>query len=180
MQDKMVIGFQHGDKESYQLIFNTLYSSMCLFAKKFTNDYDDAEDIVQEVFIELWNQRAKFESISQIKAFLYLSVKNKCINFKNHLRVKERHTQTELSGNDAFFDEYIIEAEVVQNLNIEINKLPEQRKRVILLSMQGLKNNEIADNMQISINTVKQQKKLAYKQLREKLKPSNPILFLLF
>jgi RNA polymerase sigma-70 factor (family 1) len=180
MQDKAVIGFQHGNKGSYQAIFIQLYPVMCLFARKFINDYDDAEDIVQEIFIELWHQRAKFESTNQIKAFLYLSIKNKCINYNNHLRVKEKHAQTEQPDNDVSFEEYVIEAEVVHSLYVEINKLPEQRKRVILLSMEGLKNNEIADSMQISINTVKQQKKLAYQQLREKLKPSHHILFLLF
>ena len=180
MQDKTVIEFQRGDKESFRLLFNMLYPVMCLFARKFIVDYDDAEDITQEIFIELWNQRAKFESINQIKAFLYLSIKNRCINFKKHISIKEKYAQTTLSDNDIVFDAFVIEAEVVQNLNNAINKLPEQRKQVIMLSMQGLTNNEIADSMQISINTVKQQKKIAYKQLREKLASSPHILFLLF
>jgi RNA polymerase sigma-70 factor (ECF subfamily) len=169
MQDGTVIKFQQGDKKSYKILFNMLYPAMCLFAKKFINDYDNAEDIAQDVFIELWNQRAKFESIDQIKAFLYLSVKNKCLNFKKHLVVREKYANSALEDYESIFEEYVLETEVVQNINTAINNLPEQRKQIIILSVQGLKNNEIAEDMQISINTVKLQKKIAYQQLREKL-----------
>ncbi|RPH31903.1 MAG: RNA polymerase sigma-70 factor [Bacteroidales bacterium] len=179
MNDKIIIEFQQGDKESYRLIFDSLYSTMCLFANKFIHDYDDAEDIVQEVFIELWHQRVKFESIYHIKSFLYLSIKNRCINYKKHLLSKEKHSKSIIDNNDLYFEDYVLEAEVIQNLNNAINNLPEQRKQVILLSMQGLKNNEIAEDMRISIDTVKLHKKLAYKQLREKLNPSLSILLLL-
>ena len=90
MQENTILKFRNGDKQSYRLLFNLLYPVMCLFAKKIINDYDDSEDIVQEVFIELWKQRTRFEGIEQIKAFLYLSVKNRCLNFKKHLTVKEK------------------------------------------------------------------------------------------
>lgn len=180
MNDRTILEFQQGDKNSYRLIFESQYSTMCLFANKFINDYDDAEDIAQEVFIELWHQRAKFESINHIKSFLYLSIKNRCINYKKHLLIKENHSKSIVDNSDLFFEDYVLEAEVIQNLNNAINNLPEQRKQVILYSMQGLKNNEIAENMKISIDTVKLHKKLAYKQLREKLGNSISVLFLLF
>ena len=152
---------------------------MCLFANKFINNYDDAEDLTQEVFIELWNQRAKFVSIEQVKAFLYLSIKNRCINLKKHFNIREKYAQATLSDNEAFIDEYVIEVEVVNSLNHAINTLPEQQKQVIILGLQGFKNEEIAQNMQISINTVKLYKKIAYKQLRTKIS-TIPILLLIF
>jgi RNA polymerase sigma-70 factor (family 1) len=172
MQENTILKFRNGDKKSYRSLFNRLYPVMCLFAKKFINDYDDSEDIVQEVFIELWNQRTRFESIEQIKAFLYLSVKNRCLNFKKHLTVKERFIKIAMADTEQFFEEHVLETEVMQNINDAINNLPDERRKIIIMGMQGLKNNEIAEHMQISINTVKLQKKIAYKQLREKLKPS--------
>jgi RNA polymerase sigma-70 factor (family 1) len=180
MQDNTVLKFRNGDKKAYRSLFIELYPVMCLFSKKIIHSYDDAEDIVQEVFIELWNQRQRFESTEQIKAFLYLSVKNRCLNFLKHLRVEEKFVVTTMSDNGQFFEEHILGAEVVQNIYNAVNDLPEQRKRIILLSMEGLKNNEIAKNMQVSINTVKLQKKIAYKQLREKLKPSLYISLFIF
>lgn len=180
MQDNTILKFQYGDKQSFRSLFNLLYPVMCLFSKKFINNYDDAEDIVQEVFIELWNQRAKFGGLDQIKAFLYLSIKNRCLNFKKHLMVKEKYANTILEDYENIFEEYVLEAEVVQNINTAIKNLPDQRKQILILSMQGLKNNEIAEDMQISINTVKLQKKIAYRQLREKLGSSLLVFSFLF
>jgi RNA polymerase sigma-70 factor (family 1) len=172
MQENTILKFKNGDKKAYRSLFIKLYPVMCLFSKKIIHDYDDAEDIVQEVFIELWNQRQSFESIEQIKAFLYLSIKNRGLNFLKHLKVKEKYAGTTIADSGQFFDEHILEAEVIQNIYNAINDLSEKRKQIIILSMQGLKNNEIANDIQVSINTVKLQKKIAYKQLREKLKPS--------
>ena len=169
MQDKIVIEFQHGDNEAYRSIFNMLYPTMCLFAKKYIDNYNDAEDIAQEIFIELWNQRTKFESFEQIKAFLYLSIKNRCLNVIKHNVVKEKYSQTFLLEQEQYFEEYVVEVDVIFLLNEAVNKLPEQRKHIMHLSMQGLANNEIAEQMQISINTVKLHKKIAYKELRNKL-----------
>jgi RNA polymerase sigma-70 factor (family 1) len=172
MQENTILKFRNGDKKAYRTLFIELYPVMCLFSKKIIHSYDDAEDIVQEVFIQLWNQRQRFESVEQIKAFLYISVKNRCLNFLKHLRVEKKYFVTTMADNEQFFEEHILGAEVVQNINNAINDLPEQRKRIIILSMEGLKNNEIAKNMQVSVNTVKLQKKIAYRQLREKVKPS--------
>jgi RNA polymerase sigma-70 factor (ECF subfamily) len=180
MQDDTILKFQNGDKKAYRSLFIKLYPVMCLFSKKIIHSYDDAEDIVQEVFIELWYQRTRFESIEQIKAFLYLSIKNKCLNFLKHLRVREKFVNTAMADTEQFFEEHILETEVIQNINNAINNLPEQRRKIIILSMQGLKNNEIAEHMQVSINTVKLQKKIAYKRLREKLKPSLYISLFIF
>jgi RNA polymerase sigma-70 factor (family 1) len=180
MQDKTVINFQHGDKESYQSIFSVLYPLMCLFSRKFIKNYDDVEDITQEAFIELWNERAKFESFEQIKAFLYVSIKNKCLNYLKHQNIKEKYSQTILFEQDQHFENFVIEAEVINQLNNAINNLPEQRRLIMQLSIQGLSNNEIAENMQISINTVKLHKKIAYKELRNKWGTAQSILLLLF
>jgi len=180
MQENTILEFRLGNMQSYRLIFNELYSSMCLFSKKFLADFEDAEDIVQEVFIELWNQHSKFDSFEQIKAFLYTSIKNRCLNFKKKLIVREKFAKTTLASTELCFEEYVLETEVVQNINNAINNLSEQRKQIIILGMQGLKNNEIAEDLQISINTVKLQKKIAYSQLREKLKRPFLVLFLLF
>jgi RNA polymerase sigma-70 factor (family 1) len=175
-----MLKFHQRDTESYRLLFEMLYPGMCLFSKKYVYDYDDAEDIVQEVFIELWNQWAKFESIEHIKAFLYLSIKNRCLNFKKHIMIKEKYFNSVMTDDEDVFEGHVIEAEVAQNISNAIRNLPEQQRQIILLSMQGLTNNDIAEDMQISINTVKLQKKIAYKKLRGKLKPLLFTLLLMY
>lgn len=178
MHGNTILKFHKSDTESYRLLFEMLYPGLCLFSKKFVYNYDDAEDIVQEVFIALWNQWTKFESKEHIKAFLYLSIKNKCLNFKKHLSIKEKYFNNVMTDGEDIYEELVIESEVAQNISNAINKLPE--KQIIILSMQGLTNNEIAKDMQTSINTVKLQKKIAYKKLRERLKPILFTLLLFF
>jgi RNA polymerase sigma-70 factor (ECF subfamily) len=160
--------FYANGKESYKLVFTSLYPVMALYANKMVNDYHVAEDIAQEVFVELWQQRSKFESFNHVKAFLYLSVKNKCLNHKKHEAVKEKYNASAEHITDEA-DENIIEVEVINNLYSSINSLPEQQKQVIVCSMQGLKNEEIAEQLRISINTVKHHKKAAYLHLRNKV-----------
>jgi RNA polymerase sigma factor (sigma-70 family) len=135
MQDNTILRFQHSDKQSYKLLFHKLYPIMCLFSKKFINDYNDTEDIVQEVFIELWEQHEKFESIEQIKAFLYLSIKTKCLNFMKHQVVKENFIKTSLANSEQLFEEQVLEAEVVRIIYNVISKPSRQRKQFITLSM---------------------------------------------
>ncbi|HEY4787251.1 MAG TPA: RNA polymerase sigma-70 factor [Bacteroidales bacterium] len=180
MKDNIIKQFNHGNKDAYHLLFTKLYPVMCLFAEKFVHHPGDAEDISQEIFIELWHQRVKFESIDQVKAFLYLSVKNRCLNFSKHQRIKEKYTQTVNMNHDPSFEERIIEAEVIQHLHNAIESLPNQQKQVIIHTLEGLSNHEISENMQISLNTVKFHKKAAYQQLREKLGSASFILVILF
>ena len=165
--------FREGSRKVYQDIFENLYSILCSFANKYLFDNDESEDICQEVFIELWKQKEKFENYDQIKAFLYLSVKNKCLNVLKHQKVKDKFKTSDSStDNDIYFEEQIIKAEVVSTIYQSINRLSKQRREIIILSMQGLKNNEIAENLNVSVNTIKLQKKIAYQKLREELKHS--------
>jgi RNA polymerase sigma-70 factor (family 1) len=160
------------------MIFSEFYKALCSFACKYLNDRDEAEDVVQEVFIELWNQRERFLEFNHVKSFLYLSVKNKCLNRINHLKVKESFVVECLDDKiTESFENHLIKAEVVRQIRYELDQLPMQRKKIILLNMQGLKNEEIAEDLEISINTVKLQKKIAYEQLRQKL---GDIVFNLF
>lgn len=168
-KETIVQNFKNGDKEAFRHLFELLYPAMCIFARKYLKDSVDAEDIAQEVFIELWNHKTKFQSLEQVKSFLYLSVKNRCLNFIKHLQVKEKYAQTTEMDHEASFEERVIETEVIHQLNQAIVSLPEQQRQVILLSLQGLKNEEIASDMGLSINTIKLYKKIAYEQLRNKV-----------
>ena len=137
--------------------------------------------MAQEVFIELWNHRERFNDLSQIKAFLYLAAKNKCLNIIKHHRVKGKYQQSLSSEEDEtnIFGDEVLHSETIHNLNIAINNLSGQRKKIIMLGMQGMKNKEIALELGISVNTVKLQKKIAYRKLREKLTSSILIILTL-
>ncbi len=180
LKEKYIIKFQKGNVHAYKQLFGELYPVMCSFANKFLKNTGEAEDNVQEAFIELWKQHEKFISLDQIKAFLYLSVKNRCLNVLKHHKIKGRYAQNILNNEEAYFHDHLIEAEFVSLIKEAIQQLTDQRKEIILLMLQGLKNNEIAERLNISVNTVKMQKKIAYRQLREKLQHSLLLLLDLF
>jgi RNA polymerase sigma-70 factor (family 1) len=173
--------FSKTDRDAQELFlafFSSYYGILCSFAYKYIAERDEAEDIAQESFIALWQNRHKMQNEDQAKAFLFLTVKNKCINVLKHFRVREKYLkETEEEDPGYFFEEQMVFAEVIAELKRTISELPPKRQKIVVLSLDGLHNDEIATQMKISVNTVKLQKKIAYRYLREKLKNS---LFLLF
>ena len=79
--DEIVSGFNKGNQRSFSSIFNTYYASLCFFAERMILDKQEAEDIVEETFVKLWRLHANFETMQNIKAFLYITTKNACLNY---------------------------------------------------------------------------------------------------
>jgi len=161
-----------GENIAFENIFNSFFPALCSFATTYVHDHSVSEDVVQEVFIALWNNRENFNDPLSLKSFLYTSVRNKCLNFIKHQNVANKHleaSEKELESELVFFD-HLIEEETHRLIYNAIDELPPHCKKILLLSLNGLTNPEIADQLNISINTVKTQKAIAYKQLRIKLK----------
>ncbi len=174
---------QERDEEAFNEIFLALYPRLCLFAERFVQDSSDAEDIVEEAFIKLWNQPVLFNDDEHLKASLYRSIRNACLNF---LKVNQRRVDR-----DSFFFEergeydeatYLSEitrTELLAELYAAISELPPQAQKVIIKSyIEGQSNQEVADDLSLSINTVKNHKQHGLALLRKKL--SDNSYFLLF
>jgi len=167
------------NSEGFKLLYTYYYKSLILFAIGYVEQEDVAKDIVQELFVSLWEQSISFSSESLFKSYLYNSVRNKSLNHLKHLKVQEKHINTvkfEQSEAECTEDE-IEEQEIYRKVFAAIDKLPSRCKEVFQLHLKGKKNKEIADLLQISINTVKVQKKRAMKYLRENVGPMIIILF---
>lgn len=172
--DKTIIeGISSGDKKAFKLVFEEYFNALCAFSYKYITDQSETEDIVQDVFISFWEHNKDFDHINSIKAFLYTSTRNKCLNHLKHRIVTQKHEQAliyELES-DQFFISHVIEEEAFNQLYTEIRDLPESAKNIMLLALKGLKNREIAKKLNISENTVKTHKKIAYAKLKKKLNP---------
>lgn len=155
------------------------YLSLCTYGYAFVKDEDVVGDFVQEAFLSLWKRREGFHVFAAIKSFLYLNVKNSCLNWLKHEVVKMRN-ERELSEYLLCIDDedFILENEIHEELYRALKDLPEQSRRVVVMTMHGLSNQEIASQLNISQNTVKTLKLKAYRVLRERLK--NVHWFLLF
>lgn len=165
-----------------EYLFKKYYSRLCYFAFKLIKNQDASKDLVQDVFMKYWHKKETFESELAIKNFLYLSLKNASLNYIRHLTVEKKFTD-DLSP-EKFIEEKtitnLIRAEVLGTIHVAIENLPDGCKTVLKLSfVEGLKNDQIAQELGISINTVKTQKQRALKLLRLSLSDTAYFLLLL-
>lgn len=159
--------------EGYKSLFDTLYPPLCLFANKYLNDMDASKDVVQDVFIKVWEQKIPYPNFYAIKSFLYTSVKNRCLDY-----LKSTYHRSVMPSSDMDFDQLHTEEffltqltiiDTYSQLEIAIKTLPNKCERVVRLSLKAYTNKEIAEEMSISKNTVKSQKRIAYEKLRHSL-----------
>lgn len=178
-EDRMLIqNIRQGDSAVLKHFFESFYPSVCVFARKYLKDMDLAEDVAQETFIEFWKKRELFEDMKAAKGFIYTVCRNKCLNHIRISHIREDILQREMAS-EVYFYELVLEEESYRKIYQSIESLASQSKKIILLSMNGLKNPEIAEELNISVNTVKTLKKNAYKELRSKLNNQVFFLFLL-
>ncbi len=153
---------------SVEQLFDKYYNVLCNFALSFVNDDDLAEDIVQETFVKFWETSKNKDIKESAKSYLYMMVKNRCLNHIEHLGSRDKYKlHIESTSDLSVVEEDIDVFERKEKLYQAIEELPESRKKIIQLScVDGLKYSEIAEDLGISKNTVKTQISLAYKYLR--------------
>ena len=165
-----------GFKGFFELYFESVYR----FARKYTGEDAIARDIAQDTFIRLYERREDFDVPEKAKSFIYITARNLCLDYLKHQKIQEQyHQKQSLSEKEeADFLQEITYQETLRILHRAIDTLPPQTRNIILLGLNGKNNNEIAETLNISVNTVKSLKKSAYTSLRGQLKDS--MLFVLF
>ena len=178
MEKREITGVQ-GQVNNIEVIFKEYYGSLCYFASRFLKDEEVIEDLVQDVFITLLEKKMFFQSEVHLKNFLYLSIRNSCLNYIRSTRSKDRYIASLAYEEQAEnFEESIILTEIHRELAVE--KLPEECRKVFQLCyFQGLDNESAAQELGLSVNTVKAQKARGKKILRENLKDILSLLMLL-
>jgi RNA polymerase sigma-70 factor (ECF subfamily) len=147
---------------AFEQVFRQFNPPLVFFAGRWVHDMAIAQDIVTDVFVKLWQKKADFKNMYSIKAFLYISTRNACINHqqqaKYQARVRETIRQQSSDCESKGLNEAIY-AEVLQQVNTIVNDLPAKCKEVITLSYwRGMNCHEIAHKMQISVHTVRNQR----------------------
>lgn len=158
--------------EGYRLLFMQYYKPLCIQATLLLNNAEAAEDVVQEVLIYLWKQERFAYIGSSLGGYLGVSVKNACLQYLE----KERRQQTRLDDYAAFAAlPEIADPEELErryrHMEAAINQLPEQCSTIFrLVHLQNKKYLEAAEEVGVSVNTVKTQLKIAMQKLREAVK----------
>lgn len=159
------------DRVTMKNIFDRFYFSLCSFAYRYVQDNDLVEDFVQEAFMKLWERRWEMKQLFEVKGFLFVIVKNLCLDHLKHQKVKARNEellQQEFESSEEFSG-HILEKEVDGLLYEALKELPERSRQIVIMTMKGLGNEKIAEDLSISINTVKTLKLRSYQVLRKKL-----------
>ncbi|MCK3685363.1 RNA polymerase sigma-70 factor [Maribellus sp. YY47] len=168
-----------GNELAFEKLFRQYYRPLCVFATRILQDYEMAEEVVQDFFVKLWERKEGFIVDTSVKNYLFRSVKNLSINVIKHEQIKLKHAQqsiAEAEAND--YKDHFLEVDLELAIEKSINELPEKRREIFRLSREeSLKYREIAERLNISIKTVEVQMGLAIKILREKLKRYNTFLF---
>jgi RNA polymerase sigma-70 factor (ECF subfamily) len=176
-EQELVTRIKAGDNAAFEAVFRSYYARMVVFAQGFIHDRDSAENIVQGVFVRLWEKRASAD-ISSLKAYLFASVRNSSLNEIKRLGViRNSESKFGLEEVDCDNERYDF---LVERLFEAVEQLPAQRRKIFLMSrVDGKKYREIAELLQLSPKTVECQMGKALEFLRGKLMPFNRLVFLL-
>jgi RNA polymerase sigma-70 factor (ECF subfamily) len=170
---EIVSELKRGSTKALHAVHDLYYPALRHFAMSLVVDGPAAEDIVAEVFVTLWKKHKDFETLQNIKAFVYISTRNACINHLKKLQrdvvMKSGLTNYLSLDHEEFALNEMIKAEVLQQIYEAIEALPSQCKKVFKLCyVEGLSNSQVAEQFSISINTVKNHKVKALGLLRLK------------
>jgi len=155
-------------------LFDSHFHHLVLYAFRYINDYGQSEEIVQDVFVKVWQNFEQLKQINNLKAYLYKAVHNSSLNYLRHLKIQQKYLTEAAFLNDGIDnsdDESSTETETTNKIHTAINKLPDNWKEAIVLSKYDkLKYHEIAEKMNISQKTVEKYISKALQMLRVELK----------
>lgn len=164
--------FAQGDERAFRVLYDRYAAGLRYFASKYVDDDAEIEDIVQDAFVALWEKRADFREETSVKAYLYQAARNDCLNLKRHRKVREAYAEQVMQAGEegeSFLDR-MLEAEVYTALKEVFEELPPACKTVYRMSLNGMSHEEIAEELHITVNTVKKHKNNANHYMKERLK----------
>lgn len=175
---------QRGDTSALEYFYQEYMELLYYRALGYVKDPAVAEDIVQEVFIRFWDNRHKWDISVSVPAYLSRAVVNSCKDFLDHQNVHLRYEKEYISVNPVEF-EMNYDAEELdalrERLNVFIDSLPEKCREIFILAcVEGLKYREVAERLDVSVNTVKTQVKSAYTKLRDEFDLKDRELIIVF
>ena len=172
-ENEIIRRIRQGDIGQFESLFRSSYVSLVRYAKTLIKDHDSAEEIVQDLFFRLWQDKEKLNIESSLNGYLFRSVHNKCLHFIEHNKVVERYAE-EMSFRQP--DKQESPSDILQYRELQarisriLERLPERCGQVFYLSrFEGLKYTEIAEKLSVSVKTVESNMGRALKEFRKEL-----------
>lgn len=171
---------QGGDQSAFESLFREHYAALCGFARKLVVDPAVSEELVQDLFVQLWEKKATLSPEISLRSYLFTATRNSCLNHLKHVAVRSRHedhVRQQPPGLAADPSEAVQLAELQSRLGLAIDALPDRCGEIFKMSrFEGLKYDEIAERLQLSPRTVEVQIGKALRLLRDALAEWLPVL----
>lgn len=189
-RDEKHIFFQlkAGKEKAFEYFFKTYFEALYQYAYQLTKDQLQAEEIVEDTFVNIWEKREWIDLQGSPKSYFFRMVYNQCLNYFKHKKVGDKYKEFYLyhqpvadfpQSFSGYPLENLIDKEFREIVEKSIQKLPEQCRRIFIMSrMEDKKNKEIAEILGVSINTVKTQLLRGLKAVRSDLKDLIILLFI--
>ena len=171
------------DRKTFEMLFREHYNALCRFAHGYLQDFETAEEIVQDVFVNLWQKRDSIEKEKNIKSYLFTSVKNRSLNYiRDNKKFRSYFLDVEAELDIPIYDvDYGSEVYISNKIERAMDKLPEKCREVFELSRHdGLKYKDVAEKLGISVKTVEAQMSKALKILRDELSDLMGIFLIIY
>ena len=166
----MLKALRDGDHQAFQVVYLHYATPIKDFLTVLTRSEEDAREITQDVFANIWEKRDQIDPEKSIKGYLYTSARNAALKLFEHRKVRDKYAETSSYSSDEalFSDEILIAEETRILIEIAVSRMPPQRKKIFELSREeGLKSTEIAERLNLSRHTVDNHLAAAKKDIKE-------------
>lgn len=174
-QDLLIRNLKKGVESAYEALFKTFYTELVIHANRYLYDMDASREIVQNLFVTIYEKRQSLNISSSLKSYLYRAVQNRCINYINAQKTKGKYTNYILNNTknqDNPIEQNLNATELENALYNAIGELPPKCRMIFKMNrFEGVSNGEIAERLDLSKRTVETQITKALKLLRVKLLP---------
>lgn len=181
---ELIERIRKGDEKAFESLFRSYYKSLCFFSYKMVKDTVVAEEIVQDIFYHIWEKRDILDFNTSVKSYLFKSCQNNSLKHLRHQKIVSGYEEKVKSGDTENYDlqeNYAEIGEIVGIIAQTLSQVPEKTREIFQLNRnEGLKYQEIADSLQISVKTVEAHMSSVLKIFRENLKEYLTILLFLF
>jgi RNA polymerase sigma-70 factor, ECF subfamily len=170
------------DERTFETLFRSNFSGLCRFAKGYVKNEGAAREIAQDAFVSLWEKRDSIDLTKQVKSYLSVTVRNKCLNYlRDHKKFSSDLLALEDLPGEALFDQpdKMVEMEIRIRIDQAIDELPEKCREIFRLNRFGnMKYKEVAEHLGISVKTVETQMSKALQHMRIRLAEYLPLAFM--
>lgn len=180
--EKFISGLNQKDGGAWKRLYEEFYAPLCAYAEKLSKGQADAEDVVQDCMVELWDSSLCFPNVKALTAWLYKVVYTRTLNaLRDKANAKQSLAEyaVEIPTEDEAADE-AAEENAVARLRKMMKVLTPQQQDILRMTLDGLKVKDIAAALGVTDNTVKMQKKRAYTTLRERFGKAGAALLVMF